>query len=390
MDKKVLERYERQLRVEGWRQDKLSSATVMIVGVGAIGCEVAKNLALMGVGRLILVDNDVVEVSNLSRQMLFADEDIGRPKAETAAEKLRKMNPFVRVEAHYTDVRELKTRLFEESHVVCSCLDNWPVRRWVNSMAVELGKPLVDAAIEGMYANLQVVIPGKTSCLECHGEDLVPRDVQLAECTLRRRRPEDLVRDLEEQGVEVGRELAKKLFALGIKTVFDLKYSQAQFLEKLDEEVREKVKEIQEMLKPRMPALQSVSATISGLASTEAIKLLHDGALGKPLKGLLVYDGYASKFTRLRLDRREDCFVCGDYVREKGAELEVKLDEKIIDIKKRIAERFGFPDPELLYKKWKLRDGQTLGQLEAKEGDIIYVETSRRFTPLPLMLKIKT
>ncbi|HDD40142.1 MAG TPA: ThiF family adenylyltransferase, partial [Nitrososphaeria archaeon] len=74
-EKEIMERYDRQLRVAGWNQEKLMKATVVVVGVGAIGCEVAKNLALMGVGRLILVDNDVIELSNLSRQMLFTDED---------------------------------------------------------------------------------------------------------------------------------------------------------------------------------------------------------------------------------------------------------------------------------------------------------------------------
>jgi len=388
LEKALLERYDRQLRVEGWRQDKLTESTVMIVGVGAIGCEVAKNLALMGVGRLVLVDNDVVEVSNLSRQMLFIDEDIGKPKAKAAAEKLAEMNPWVKVEAYYEDVRELDLKLFEESDVLCSCLDNWPVRRWLNSVAIELDKPLVDAAMEGMYANLQVVIPGKTACLECHGEDLIPKEVQLAECTLRRRSPEDLAADLREQGVELGLEAVKKLFELGIKTVFDLKYSQTDVLEKLDKEFQEMVKEAQEKLKPKMPALQSIAAAVAGIASTEVIKLLHEGSVGKPLRRLLVYDGFTGRFTRVRLDRRSDCFVCGDYVREEGATFTAQPNERILDLKKKIAERFGFPDPELLYKKWKLRDEQTLEEAGVENGDVIYVETSRRFTPLPLRIEL--
>lgn len=382
------DRYDRQMRIEGWRQDKLLNSTVMIVGVGATGCEVAKNLALMGVGRLILVDNDVVEVSNLSRQMLFLDRDLGRPKVEAAVEKLREMNPWVRVEAFYSDVRELDLTLFKESDVLCSCLDNWPVRRWLNSVAVELDKPLIDAAMEGFYANLQIVIPGKTACLECHGEDLIPKEVQLAECTLRRRKPEDLASDLKQQGIEIETEVVEKLFELGIKTIFDLKYSQADMLEKLDNSLRERVKEIQEILKPKMPALQSIAATIAGIASTEVIKLLHGGSVGKPMKGLLVYDGAAGRFTKVRLDRREDCFVCGDHVREKGVVFTAKPGETVAELKKRIAESFGFPDPELLYKKWKLSDEQTLKQIGVKTGETIYVETSRRFTPLPLQIEL--
>lgn len=360
----------------------------MIVGVGAIGCEVAKNLALMGLGKLIIVDNDVVEVSNLSRQMLFTDEDVGRPKTVAAREKLVKMNPLIKIEQYYKDVRELDENLFRSVDVVCSCLDNWPVRRWVNSMCVELDKPLVDVAMEGLYANLQVVLPRKTACLECHGENLIPKEVQLAECTLRRRKPEDLRRDLEEQKIYLSMELIEKLFSVGIKTIFDLKYSQAQILEKLDEETRIKLKEVQELLKPKMPALQSVAATIGGLASTEVVKIIHGEEFGKIFKGLIVYDGYSSRFTKVRLERKKECFVCGDYVKTEGVEINVSLDDKVIDLKKKIAEDFGIPDPEILYKKWKLEDEQTLREIGVRDGDIAYIETSRRFTPLPLKLNI--
>jgi len=142
-----LERYDRQLRIEGWDQENLARARVVVVGVGATGCEVSKNLALMGIGRLILVDNDVIELSNLSRQMLFLDEDIGKPKAIVAADRLRRMNPLIVVEPYFEDVRNLGESIFEGADVIVSCLDNWPVRRWLNSLAVELDKPLVDVAI---------------------------------------------------------------------------------------------------------------------------------------------------------------------------------------------------------------------------------------------------
>jgi len=92
-EEELRERYDRQMRIEGWDQDLVSGSSVLIAGVGALGCEVAKNLALSGVGRLVLVDRDVVELSNLNRQMLFDESDIGLKKAEVAAKKLRAMNP---------------------------------------------------------------------------------------------------------------------------------------------------------------------------------------------------------------------------------------------------------------------------------------------------------
>ena len=388
LSSELLERYDRQLRLEGWDQKKLMDSEVIIVGVGAIGCELAKNLTLMGVGKIVLVDNDVIELSNLNRQMLFTDSDIGRPKAEVAAEKLKSMNPWVKIEAYYRDVREFDLEFFKDSNVVASCLDNWPTRRWLNSLAVELDKPFVDTAMDGMYANIQIVIPGKTACLECHGEELIPRDVQLAECTLRRRKPEDLLKDLKSEGIDLGLEVVKRLFDHGIKTIFDIKYSQADILEKLDEDLRKVVADLQERLKPKMPALQSIASTIAGIASTEIIKILHGGSLGEILNGLLVYDGFNSRFTIVKLERKEDCFVCGDYVMERGVEFRVRPEETVMELKKRIAERFGFPDPELLYRKWRLSDEKKVSELGIKSGDVIYVETSRRYMPLPLKVEL--
>lgn len=387
-ERDLMERYNRQLRITGWDQEKLMKATVMIVGVGAIGCEVAKNLSLMGVGRLILVDNDVIELSNLSRQMLFTDEDIGKPKAIVAAEKLKRMNPSIKVDAYFEDVRRLDQSIFQETKVIVSCLDNWPVRRWVNSLAIELSKTLVDTSMDGFYANLQVVIPGKTPCLECHGDELIPKEIQLAECTLRKRMPKDLVEELNENGIKIDLKTAEKLFELNIKTAYDIKYAQVGILEKLDKRTRKKIQELQEKLKPKMPALQCVAALISGIASTETIKILHEGGLGEIIKDLLVYDGLSNRFTYVHLERKESCFVCGDAVRQEAITIPVRLTETVLDLKRRIAEKFSIPDPELLYRRWRLSDEQSITDLKPQSGDVIYVDTSRRFMPLPLKIEV--
>ncbi|MEM4501447.1 MAG: ThiF family adenylyltransferase [Nitrososphaerota archaeon] len=386
-ERRDLERYDRQVRIEGWDQENLTRAKIVVVGVGATGCEVAKNLALMGIGKLVLVDNDVVELSNLSRQMLFLDDNLGEPKAIVAADRLRKMNPLVKVEPIFDDVRNLDESIFEEADVLVSCLDNWPVRRWLNSLAVALNKPLVDVAMEGFYANLQIVIPKKTACLECHGEELMPKEMQLAECTLRRRKPEDLVQDLKQAGIEISSKIAEKLFEHDIKTVYDLKYAQESVLMRLDEKTLKIVREIREKLRPKLPALQSVAAMISGLASTEIAKILHGDKLGEPIKGLLVYDGLSGQFTIAELERSPDCFVCGDIV-EEGLTITVKPSETILELKKRIAEMFSIPDPEVLYREWRLSDDKRISELGIGEGDTLYITTSRRFMPLQLRVRI--
>ena len=92
--------FARQTLIQGWDQSVMDDSCVMIVGVGALGCEIAKDFALMGVGKLILIDLDTIETSNLSRQMLFKPGDEGRYKAEVAAERLKEMNRFLKVDSY--------------------------------------------------------------------------------------------------------------------------------------------------------------------------------------------------------------------------------------------------------------------------------------------------
>jgi ubiquitin-activating enzyme E1 C len=388
MHPESLERYDRQARAPGWDQALIQNGSVAIVGVGALGCEVAKNLALMGVGKLVLIDNDVVELSNLSRQMLFTEEDIGKHKSEVAAQKVKNMNRFVEVVHYNSDVRMLPEEVFEQVDVVCSCLDSWGVRRWLNSLTVSLGKPMVDGSIEGFYGNVQVVIPGKTACLECHGENLIPREERLAECTLRRRKPEELMKDLAEQGVNINQEVAEELFKLNIKTVYDLKYSKIESIaDELSPHLRDLILEVRERLKPKSPAIQSVSATIAGLMTTQIVKLLHRGKLGEPDTGLFVYDALNSRLTRVRLVRMKNCVVCGD-LEEQVQIIDIQRDWTVQTLKELIALKYSFPDPEILYGTKRLNDDQLIADAGIKNEDMIYVSTSRRHMPLPLKIKL--
>lgn len=385
----VEERYDRQARISNWDQVKVQTSSVAVIGVGALGCELAKNLSLIGVGRLVLVDNDVVELSNLNRQMLFTDKDVGEWKASTAAKRLKEMNPFVKVESFDADVRTLSQELFESVDVVCSCLDSWGVRRWLNSLCVEIGKVMVDGAISGLYGNVQVVIPRKTSCLECYGQNLIPSEERMAECTLRRRRPSELVEDLLKVGIIIDLELAEQLFGLNIKTIYDLKYTKLELLgDKLPEDLRERILELRERLRPRVPAVQSVSATIAGMMTTEVIKLIHGGSLGPPLDGLLVYDAMYNRVSRVKLKRRDDCIVCGGE-RHEPLLLEIGPEATARDLKELIAARFAFPDAEVIFGSKILPDEARLSELSVTDGNIYYVYTSRRYEPLPIRLKIR-
>ncbi|MEM0093872.1 MAG: HesA/MoeB/ThiF family protein [Thermofilum sp.] len=170
-----VERYDRQLRVWGLEaQKKLKSSTVLVVGVGGLGSPAAMYLAAAGVGRIILVDSEKVELSNLNRQVLHWTPDIGREKVSSAASKLSELNPHVKVVQVFGKLETLERaeQLVAEADVVVDCLDNWKTRFLLNEACVKLGKPLVHAAVRGLYGQLMVVKPGESACLRC----LLPED----------------------------------------------------------------------------------------------------------------------------------------------------------------------------------------------------------------------
>jgi molybdopterin/thiamine biosynthesis adenylyltransferase len=166
-----LARYDRQMRIQGWGEEgqrKVKSATVVVAGAGGLGCPLSIYLTVAGVGRLIIIDKDKVELSNLNRQVLHWDKDIGRYKVDSAVEKLRQLNPTIRVKGQIVEITEANAKeLIGGSDVVIDAMDNFKARFDLNRACFELNIPFVHAAIYGLEARLMTVIPGKTACLQC-------------------------------------------------------------------------------------------------------------------------------------------------------------------------------------------------------------------------------
>ncbi|MFX1323380.1 MAG: ThiF family adenylyltransferase [Promethearchaeota archaeon] len=151
--------YARQQLIDGWDQDIINNGCILIIGVGALGCEIAKDFALMGIGKMILVDLDTIETSNLSRQMLFRSGDEGRPKAEVAAERLKEMNPYLNVDFYFEKLQKLPMSVYEESDVVIAALDNFNARLDLNKICLRMKKPMVEGGTVGFEGHVQIVIP---------------------------------------------------------------------------------------------------------------------------------------------------------------------------------------------------------------------------------------
>ena len=184
MQSEGLLRYDRQIKVEGFGREgqlKLKQACVAVIGLGGLGCPSATYLAMAGIGRLKLVDKGRIDLSDLNRQFLYGPEDLGKPKARVAAERLGSLNPDVEVEALEIELDENSLpEVLDGVDVVLDGLDNWRTRFLVNEACVKAGVPFVHAGIRGFYGQMTTVIPGRGPCLRCilkatpPEEELVP------------------------------------------------------------------------------------------------------------------------------------------------------------------------------------------------------------------------
>lgn len=236
--------------ISWWEQARLRASSALVVGAGALGNEVLKNLALMGIGRLFIVDFDVVEPGNLSRAILFRASDSGRGKAEAAAEAVKSLNPDVQVQALHGDLNtDLGLGVLRRMDVIIGCLDNRLARLALNTFAYRLNKPWVDGAIQELLGVARVFWPGQGACYEC---TLTPADWQ----------------------------------------AINLRYS-CTLLN------RERI------LEGKVPTTPTIASIIGAFQAQEALKILHDMEV-QPGRGLIV-NGLTNQTYTIRYPERADC-----------------------------------------------------------------------------------
>ncbi len=244
------DRYSRLRLIPWWRQEKLAAAKVLVVGAGALGNEVLKNLALLGVGTTYVIDRDAIETSNLSRSVLFRASDGGRPKARVAAERAREINPEVAFHWLEGDViNDVGLGLFADVDVVIGCLDNREARLWVNRQCWKVGTPWVDSGIQEIQGVVKVFVPPDSACYECA---MTERDYQL----------------------------------------LNLRYS-CPLLSR------------EQILEGKVPTAPTIASMMGALEVQEALKIIH----GMPVAAgsALVFNGVANQFYSTKLPRREEC-----------------------------------------------------------------------------------
>jgi adenylyltransferase/sulfurtransferase len=236
--------------ISWWNQQSLADARIVVVGAGALGNEVLKNLALLGVGQVFVVDSGVIEASNLGRSPLFRRRHCGLPKAEVAAEQMRDLNPDVQVVACVGDViGDVGLGVFRAADVVIGCLDNREARLWVNRQCWKTQTPWIDGGIQEISGVVKVFVPPDGACYECAMTDL---DYQL----------------------------------------INLRYSCPLLRER-------------DFQAGRIPTTPTIAAIVGGWQTQEALKLIHQMPVNAGQA--MVYNGEANRFYTTRFERREGC-----------------------------------------------------------------------------------
>jgi molybdopterin/thiamine biosynthesis adenylyltransferase len=312
------QRFDRQFRLPGWNQEILKKSSVLIVGVGGLGVEVAKNLAMVGVGRLLLVDLDTVEYSNLNRQILFIGASEGVSKAEYAAKKLRELNPFIKVEAYNCPLQDLPPRLYHEADLYIAGLDSIEARSELNRRAVHNRKPMIDAGTAAYNGHVYCVWPFSNACLEC--DPLIEREQdQLGACTLvgRPRRPAHCI--LKGQ-LQFEQDYGRPVNILKSSEVDKVRMNANNLLKEYFPGSQPFVNEqIIQIIDNHEPTVITINCVMASYQSQEAVKILHHlhTNIGKSKLGTLqlnyvIYNGLTGKFYEIKKPINPDCAMCGN------------------------------------------------------------------------------
>ena len=244
------DRYSRLRLIGWWDQQKIANAKVMVVGAGALGNEVLKNLALLGLGQIYLIDFDTIQDSNLTRSVLFRGHHRGMSKAKVAANAAMELNPDCNVDAIDGDVlTEIGLGMVREVDLVICCVDNREARLWINRMCWKVNTPWIDGGIQEINGVAKVFRPPEGACYECAMTENDYRLISLRySCPL-----------LKQEDIQQG----------------------------------------------KVPTAPTIASIVGGLQVQEALKLIHD----LPVEDgqAMVFNGAANNFYKSKFVRRPDC-----------------------------------------------------------------------------------
>uniref|UniRef100_A0A8C1GNP1 NEDD8-activating enzyme E1 catalytic subunit n=1 Tax=Cyprinus carpio TaxID=7962 RepID=A0A8C1GNP1_CYPCA len=300
----------------------MDTCKILVIGAGGLGCELLKDLALSGFRHIHVVDMDTIDISNLNRQFLFRPKDVGRPKAEVAADFVNDRVLGCNVVPHFKKIQDLDESFYRQFHIVVCGLDSVVARRWMNGMLLSLliyedGVldpssiiPLIDGGTEGFKGNARVILPGMTVLLSY--SFLSPTQINFPMCTIAS------MPRLPEHCVEYVRILLwpkEKPFGDGeALDGDDPKHIQWVYQKSLDRAAEFSITGVtyrltQGVVKRIIPAVASTNAVIAAACATEVFKIATSAYV--PLNNYMVFNDVDGLYTyTFEAERKENCSAC--------------------------------------------------------------------------------
>ncbi len=293
---------------------------VLVLGCGGVGCELIKNLILSGdmISFMTIVDMDTIELSNLNRQFMYRQKDIGQPKALVTKEFVLNRWPWMkdRIECHYCDMKDLNVKFYAVFDMIFSGLDSLEARRWINGLVVELALagrliPIIDVGSEGYAGHVAVILPGITACVECLLPLFAIENKPL--CTFTDT-PKSIENCIEWAAYVHWGKYFDRQFELENSTdtawilVHCLVRAKDYNLPTLDLTMMA----VQNHLKRVIPSISTTNSAIAGLCVTKARQILSGVPISKTFKNFIIFNSETEIYiNQLIVERVEGCSCCG-------------------------------------------------------------------------------
>ncbi|PWY71741.1 NEDD8-activating enzyme E1 catalytic subunit [Aspergillus heteromorphus CBS 117.55] len=300
----------------------LESSKILVIGAGGLGCEILKNLALSGFKDIHVIDMDTIDISNLNRQFLFRQADIGKPKAEVAAAFVERRVKGVKITPFVGKIQDKDEDYYMQFKIIVCGLDSIEARRWINSTLVgmvdfedpESLKPLIDGGTEGFKGQARVILPSLSSCIECQLDMHAPRPaVPLCTIATIPRQPQHCI----EWAHQIAWQEQRKDDSFDSDDLEHIGWVYSAALERAKQFQIPGItfQMTQGVVKNIIPAIASTNAVIAAATTSEALKIAT--SCNPYLENYMMYAGEEGVYTyTFEAEKKPDCPVCGNLARK--------------------------------------------------------------------------